>query len=71
MTSPTVRAAVRAEMARAGVRQQDLADHLGFNQRAMSNRLCGVTPFKDWEIEEIATYLGCPLVALVPEGCHA
>ena len=70
-THPAIRSAVRAEMARAGVRQQDLCALLGINQQAMSNRLCGVTPFKFWELEVIADALGCTMSALVPEEAVA
>lgn len=70
-THPAIRANVRAEMTRAGVRQQDLARLLGINQQAMSNRLCGVTPFRFWELEVIADALGCTIGALVPESAAA
>ena len=70
-THPAIRANVRAEMTRDGVRQQDLCALLGINQQAMSNRLCGVTPFKFWELEVIADALGCPIAALVPEEVAA
>jgi transcriptional regulator with XRE-family HTH domain len=52
-------AAIRAEMARRGVRQRDLAAALGISQQAMSNRLCGITPLTAAEIQAIADALGC------------
>lgn len=58
-TLPPTAAAVRAEMARRRVRQQDLADALGISQQAMSNRLNGITPLSANEIHIIAGTLGC------------
>lgn len=54
-----VASAIRAEMARRRVRQQDLARLLGISQQAMSNRLNGITPLSADEIQTIADALGC------------
>ena len=66
-TLPPTAAAVRAEMARRRVRQQDLADALGISQQAMSNRLSGITPLSANEIQIIADTLGCHPERLIHE----
>ena len=58
---------VRAEMARAGVSQIDLAERVGLSQSGLSKRLRGVVPFDVNELDSIATALGVPVVALLPQ----
>lgn len=53
-------AAIRAEMARYRVEQQDLARHLGTTQQAISRRLTGTVPLTIDEITGIAEAIGCP-----------
>ena len=69
MTSPfpeRVRANVRAEVARAGLSQTDLAEGLHTTQQAISRRMSGKVPFDVAEIEAIAEFLGIPVSALLP-----
>lgn len=58
-TDPAVLAAIRAEMARRGVLQQDLANRLGITQQCVSMRLRGLTPITAAEIQAIADEIGC------------
>lgn len=58
---------VRAEMARAGVSQIDLAERVGLSQSGLSKRLRGVVPFDVNELDSIATALGVPAVSLLPQ----
>ena len=58
---------VRAEMARAGVSQIDLAERVGLSQSGLSKRLRGVVPFDVNELDAIATALGVPAVSLLPQ----
>ena len=58
-TDPAVIANIRAEMARNGVRQQDLANRLGIAQQGISARLRGQTPITAAEIQAIADEIGC------------
>lgn len=57
---------VRAEMARKGVSQEELAARLGFSQSVVSKRLRGITPFDINELTLIAQHLGVPLASLLP-----
>jgi transcriptional regulator with XRE-family HTH domain len=56
--------AIRAEMARHRVTQQELAARFGFSQQAISNRLNGITPLTAEEIRIIADEIGCHVEAL-------
>ena len=58
---------VRAEMARAGVSQIDLAERVGLSQSGLSKRLRGDVPFDVNELDAIATALGVPVVSLLPQ----
>lgn len=53
-----VAANVRAETARLGLRQADLAGVLGIDQSLISNRWRGRTPWRLEELEAIAPMLG-------------
>ena len=57
---------VRAEMARAGVSQIDLAERVGLSQSGLSKRLRGVVPFDVNELDSIATALDVPIADLLP-----
>jgi transcriptional regulator with XRE-family HTH domain len=52
-----VAAAVRAELARRGLRQQAVALALGLSQPAISDRLRGRTPFTLDDLERLARLL--------------
>lgn len=58
--------AVRAEMARQGLTQEELAIELGWTQRRVSYRLTADHPIDATELEQIAAALGVPLSALWP-----
>lgn len=57
---------VRAEMARRGVSQVALAEHMGKTQAAISARILGRVPFDINELTSVAAFLGVPLTALIP-----
>jgi transcriptional regulator with XRE-family HTH domain len=60
-------AAVRAELARAGVTQQDAAKHLGIAKSTFSLKLKGQRPFKLSEIEALTILLNLdPVVLFMP-----
>jgi transcriptional regulator with XRE-family HTH domain len=61
-----VAAAVRAEVARRKVTQQQLAELLGVHQMSVSRRLNGQTPFTAAEILTVAEFLGCDPALLMP-----
>lgn len=58
---------VKAEMARAGIGQVQLAARLGLSQTAVSSRLRGVVAFNVDELAAVARVLEVPLSALVAE----
>jgi transcriptional regulator with XRE-family HTH domain len=60
-----VAANIRAEVARAGVRQQDLARALGMSQPAVSDRFRGITAWTLNEVEAVARLLGTTASDLV------
>ena len=60
-----VAANVRAEMARAGYSQRQLAADLGIAQQGLSQRLNGRVPFRVNELDRIAAILGVDLAALI------
>lgn len=62
---------VRAEMARSSYTQASLAPKLHLSQQALSERLRGKVKFDINEIGSIATVLGVPLSALVPNEAVA
>jgi transcriptional regulator with XRE-family HTH domain len=62
--------ALRAEMARAGVDQKQLAELLGYHKSAITKRMRGTVAWRLGELQAIATHLGVPISALVDEA-HA
>lgn len=52
-----VGANIKAEMARRGVTQAALADHLGMTQQAVSNKIAGTRPIPTDELVRIAAFL--------------
>lgn len=64
-----VGASVRAEMARHGITQQDLAAALGITQTAVSRRIRGTVPFDVAELPLVAAAIGCDVDTLLrPAG---
>lgn len=64
-TAEVVGATVRAELARAGKSQTDLAVVLGVTQTAVSKRLRGVTPFDVNELAAVAAALDLDISVLI------
>lgn len=64
-TAEVVGSAVRAELARAGKSQNDLAAVLGVTQTAVSKRLRGVTPFDVNELAAVAAALDVDMSVLL------
>lgn len=60
-------AALRAELARAGRGQADVADWLNIKQPAVSKRMTGRIEWRLAELRIIATRLGIPLSRLVED----
>lgn len=62
-----VAANVRAEVARRRIRQADLADAMGLDQRAVSRRLLGHVEFSATELQKVAQILDVPVARLLGE----
>lgn len=62
-----VPANIRAEVARRGLRQKDLAEMLGMSQASVSARLHGRVEFRLSEIEVLASIWGISLSYLLGE----
>ena len=58
---------VRAEMARQGRTQRELAEMLGVSQPTVSARLSGRRDFTVAELRRISKWLGVPLRTLITE----
>lgn len=66
--SLTVGATVRAELARRGLLQRQLAEHLGISQPQISRRLEGVIAFNVDELASVAEFLGVPVTLLLDDA---
>lgn len=62
---------IRAEMARSGLTQQDIANRIGKTRQAVSRRLTGLTEFRLDELAQIADLLDVPLEALTRDTAAA
>lgn len=58
-------------MARAGVSGNDLAASLGWSRSSLQRRLDGSVEFTVSELQRVASLLGCPLSALIPDEVAA
>lgn len=58
MTTFSVAANVRAEMARRGLNQEDVGNILDIHRQGISRRLNGEVPFRVPELEKLATVFG-------------
>ncbi len=67
MQQTNLAANIRAELARNGKTQSDLADHLGITRQALSQRLLGRVDFRMGEVTAAATFLGTTIATLVGE----
>ena len=65
-TSAAIGANVRAEMARRGMMQQELATAIGLSQPGLSKRIRGVVPFDVDELAAIAAVLNIDPLDLWP-----
>lgn len=63
-----VAATVRAEMARYGVRQREIAVALGLTQQSVSGKLRGSTPFAVDELAVVAPMVGMTVSELIAQG---
>lgn len=63
-----MRGAIRAEMARQGYRQRDLAALLGLSQATVSARMTGRIDFTVSEVRAIASWLGVAVSALLADA---
>lgn len=66
-----VPANTRAELARSGKTQEDIAEVLGITRQGVSQRLLGRVEFRVSELQKIADYLGIPVSALLGEKASA
>lgn len=62
---------VRAEAARRGKNQNDLAELLGISRQGVSQRLLGRIEFRVGELQAIAAFLNVPITTLVPDQAVA
>lgn len=67
MQQTNLAANIRAELARIGKTQSDLADHLGITRQALSQRLLGRVDFRMGEVTATASFLNTTISALVGE----
>lgn len=63
----TVNRNIKAELARSGFRQSDLAQHLNIGAPALSRRLGGSVPWTVDELTLAATFLKVPMADLITE----
>ena len=62
---------VRAEVARAGLTQQQIADELGLHRTGVSRRMTGVTPWHAVELLQLARVLNVEPAVLVGPGPYS
>jgi predicted transcriptional regulator len=67
MTSTTLAATLRAELARAGRTQADIATLLGISQPSVSERMRGNTPWRVTELTAVAEFLNVSVSVLLSE----
>lgn len=56
---------IRAELARRGANQGDLANILNLHQTAVHRRMAGKVPWRVDELTKVAEYLGVPVAELM------
>ena len=59
--------ALRAEMARAGVDQKQIAEHLGYGPSQVTKRMTGQIEWRLSELQSIALFLNVPVSSLIDE----
>lgn len=70
-TTDSLSANVRAEMARHGLTQADVATILGVSQVSVSARLRGKVAWRVNDVQVLAAHLGIPTTALLGETTAA
>ena len=68
MQQTNLAANIRAELARNGKTQADLAELLGITRQGVSQRLLGRVDFRLRELSLIADFLGVTVTALLGEA---
>ena len=68
MQQTTLIANIRAEMARNGKTQTDLAQLLGITRQSVSQRMLGRVDFRVSEVQAIATSLNVTVADLIGEA---
>jgi len=68
MQQTNLAANIRAELARNGKTQSELADHLGITRQALSQRLLDRVDFRMGEVTAAASFLNTTIAALVGEN---
>jgi len=65
MPNPIASSAIRAELARRGLRQVDIAEKLGIDPAQVTKRMSGDIDWRLTELQTIAAMLGVPVSTLV------
>ena len=63
-----LRANLRAELARKGLSQREMAEHLDLSPGSVSSRMRGEIDFGGTELIEVAAWLDVPVAALLGEA---
>lgn len=67
MPNPIASSAIRAELARRGLRQVDIAEKLGIDPAQVTKRMNGDIDWRLAELQAIAAMFELPISALVDE----
>ena len=65
---PRITGNLRAEMARRGITQQQVADVLGLSQAAVSRRLLGQSPISIDQLFAITEHFGIDMASIIFAG---
>lgn len=71
MRNPVPSAAIRAELARTGTEQKDVAAWLGYQPSQITKRMRGEVEWRLNELQIIAEKLGVPVATLIDEHTPA
>lgn len=66
--TPRITGNLRAEMARRGITQQQVAEILGLSRAAVSRRLLGQSPISIDELFEITEHFGIDMASIIFAG---
>ncbi len=67
MPNPIASSAIRAELARRGVRQMDIAELLGLHPSQITSRINGDIDWRLSELQAMAAHLNVPISRLIDE----